>query len=127
MKIFNRTYVLSEFSKGDDNRITREIAALKSVNHPNVVSYVDDGAFTDNGVEYLYVVMDYLEGDDLQNYVAKHNLSEEDILSIFQCVVASNDCFISRMLLIIDVFPELFPPQRIVIGLKSMIESLYDL
>ena len=53
IKIFNFSYVFSEFSKGLDNRITHEIKALKSVNHPNVVSYVDDGEFIDNGVKYL--------------------------------------------------------------------------
>lgn len=61
IKIFNYSYVFSEFSKGTDNRITREIKALKSVNHPNVVSYVDDGEFVDNGVKYLYVMTMLME------------------------------------------------------------------
>ena len=53
MKIFARDYVFAEFSKGVDNRITREIEALKKVNSEYVAGYVDDGMFTDNGWEYI--------------------------------------------------------------------------
>lgn len=34
IKIFNFDYVFKQFSSGSDNRITREINALKAVNHP---------------------------------------------------------------------------------------------
>lgn len=83
IKIFNFSYVFSEFSKGLDNRITREIKALKSVNHPNVVSYVDDGEFIDNGVKYLYVVMDYVDGEDLSQYIKNNDISIDKSVSIF--------------------------------------------
>lgn len=83
IKIFNLSYVFSEFSKGTDNRITREINALKSVSHPNVVSYVDDGEFVDNGVKYLYVVMDYVDGTDLSKFIQNNNLEVKDAISIF--------------------------------------------
>ena len=83
IKIFNFSYVFSEFSKGTDNRITREIKALKSVNHPNVVSYVDDGEFIDNGVKYLYVVMDYVDGKDLSQFIKNDELNISDAISIF--------------------------------------------
>lgn len=83
IKIFNFSYVFSEFSKGTDNRITREINALKSVSHPNVVSYVDDGEFVDNGVKYLYVVMDYVDGTDLSKFIQNNNLEVKDAISIF--------------------------------------------
>lgn len=81
--MFNFSYVFSEFSKGTDNRITREITALKSVNHPNVVSYVDDGDFIDNCVKYLYVFMNYIYGEDLRQYIRDNNLSIETAISIF--------------------------------------------
>lgn len=83
IKIFNFSYVFSEFSKGTDNRITREINALKSVSHPNVVSYVDDGEFVDNGVKYLYVVMDYVDRTDLSKFIQNNNLEVKDAISIF--------------------------------------------
>ena len=105
MKIFNISYVFSEFSKGDDNRITREIAALKSVNHPNVVSYVDDGTFNDHGVQYLYVVMDYLEGQDLQSYAKGHDLDERDVLTIFRCIIAGVDAIHAQHIIHRDLKP----------------------
>lgn len=83
IKLFNFSYVFSEFSKGTDNRITREITALKSVNHPNVVSYIDDGYFIENGVKYLYVVMDYIDGEDLSQYEKNNDLSIDKAISIF--------------------------------------------
>ena len=61
MKIFARDYVFAEFAKGVDNRITREIEALKKVKSEYVAGYVDDGIFTDNGWEYIYVIMDFVE------------------------------------------------------------------
>lgn len=83
IKIFNFSYVFSEFSKGTDNRITREIIALKSVKHPNVVSYIDDGEFIDKGVKYLYVVMDYVDGKDLSQYIKNSDLDVKNAISIF--------------------------------------------
>ena len=83
IKIFNFAYVLSEFSKGTDNRITCEIKALKSVNHSNVVSYVDDGEFIDNGVRYIYVVMDYVDGIDLSQYIKNNDIDFEKAIFIF--------------------------------------------
>lgn len=83
IKIFNFSYVFSEFSRGTDNRVTREIQALKLVNHPNVVSYVDDGEFVDNGVKYLYVVMDYIDGQDLLHYTQNHTIEIAKAITIF--------------------------------------------
>jgi len=87
IKIFNFDYVFKQFSSGSDNRITREINALKAVNHPNVVSYVDDGSFIDNGVNYLYVVMDYVDGEDLSKYIINHTLTTDQAVSIFKSIV----------------------------------------
>lgn len=84
IKIFNFSYIFAEFSKGEDNRITREITALKSVSHPNVVTYVDDGEFIDNDVKYLYVIMDYVNGQDLAQYTQKNALTIEEAIAIFK-------------------------------------------
>lgn len=88
IKIFSFSFVFAEFSKGDDNRITREITALKSVAHPNVVSYVDDGEFFDNGVKYLYVIMDYVDGQDLAQYIKNSSISEEEATAIFKDILS---------------------------------------
>lgn len=87
IKIFNAQYIFDEFSRGDDNRITREIEALKSISHPNVVSYVDDGDYCENGIKYIYVVMDYVDGVDLREYLQTHNLTTEEAVEIFKNIL----------------------------------------
>ena len=87
MKIFSMDYVFTEFAKSDDNRITREIAALKTVNSPYVAGYIDDGSYEDNGWTYLYVVMDFIEGEDLSQVLKRRDLSQEEIIEIFSQIV----------------------------------------
>ncbi|MGS0763123.1 serine/threonine-protein kinase [Syntrophomonas curvata] len=87
MKIFSADFVYSEFSKGNDNRISREIEALKLVNSENVVKYIDDGSFIDNNWKYYYVVMDYVDGDDLENILKQRTFSQEEALIIFNSIL----------------------------------------
>lgn len=49
-------------------RARKEIAALKSLNHPNIVRAIDDHEF--KGRPYL--VTEYLDGQDLQTRIAQH-------------------------------------------------------
>ncbi len=87
MKIFNYDYVINEFSRGEDNRITREIAALKAVSHPNVVSYIDDGTYTENNVKYIFVIMDYVDGEDLKKFIDKNDITEQKALMLFRKIL----------------------------------------
>lgn len=105
IKIFNFSYVFSEFSRGTDNRITREINALKSVNHPNVVSYIDDGEFVDNGVRYLYVVMDYVDGRDLSQYIKNSDFDVKDAISIFINILNGVDAIHNQHIIHRDLKP----------------------
>jgi serine/threonine-protein kinase len=83
MKIFAADFVFNEFLNGDDNRITREIEALKLVESENVVKYVDDGNFIDNNSKYYYVVMDYVDGSDLETILKTGPLSVDDSIKVF--------------------------------------------
>lgn len=87
MKIFASDFVFSEFSKGDDNRITREIDALKMVNSEFVVKYIADGNFIDNGWKYFYVVMDYVDGEDLESALKKRTFSVKEAITIFVSIL----------------------------------------
>lgn len=87
MKIFASDFVFAEFSKGNDNRITREIDALKVVNSKFVVKYIADGSFIDNKWKYFYVVMDYVEGEDLENVLKKQTFSEDEAKAIFVSIL----------------------------------------
>ena len=83
MKVFSADFVFNEFLNGVDNRITREIQALKLVNSKHVVKYIDEGNFIDNNWQYYYVVMDYIDGDDLETILKLRSLSVDDSIRIF--------------------------------------------
>lgn len=87
MKIFSADFVFSEFLNGADNRITREIEALKLVNSKHVVKYIDDGNFIDNNWKYYYVVMDYVDGGDLETVLKTQSLSVDDSIRIFMSIL----------------------------------------
>ena len=87
MKIFSADAVLHEFSNGTDNRITREVQALKLVDSKYVVKYIDDGNFIENGLKYYYVVMDYVDGSDLDKLLKNSVLSIDDAISIFSSIL----------------------------------------
>jgi len=92
IKIFNLEFVFDEFRMhGDDNRITREIAALKIVNHENVIKLIDEGVFEDNSQLYVYMVMECLHGVDLKDYLSKRELSFEETIDIFKQILEGLD------------------------------------
>jgi Serine/threonine protein kinase len=105
MKIFSADFVFDEFSKGEDNRVTREIEALKIVNSVFVVKYIFDGNFIDNGWKYYYVVMDYVEGEDLENALKSRAFSEEDAKKIFSSILQGIDAIHNAKLIHRDLKP----------------------
>lgn len=107
IKIFNADYVFAEYNKNpNDNRVTREIEILKRVNHPNVIKYIDDGRFIDNGNEYIFVVMDYADGIDLKSYLEKKTLTIEEALSIFKELIKALDAIHNEDIVHRDLKPE---------------------
>lgn len=60
----------------DGNILEVEIA--KSLNHPNIVKYHDNGEIIINGRKYAYIVFDYISGETLSQYVAR-----EGCLSVY--------------------------------------------
>ncbi len=71
IKVFREAYVLSEFRKSDDNRITREIKVMQKINHPFLVKYIEH--FLDDvlNVKQVFLVMEYIEGDTLREAINK--------------------------------------------------------
>lgn len=88
MKIFAIDYVYAEYAKGDDNRITREIETLKKVNGKYVAGYIDDGTFTDNGWKYIYIIMDFVEGQDLEKVMETRKFDVDEALKIFSQILS---------------------------------------
>jgi serine/threonine protein kinase len=69
----NKIFALKKivYDKNNKNEITRnlnEIKIFKEMDHPHIIKYYD--SFVNN--EYLFIVMEYAAGGDLQHEVKKH-------------------------------------------------------
>ena len=85
-------------SRGDDGSITgmtdgslshnycakfqKEAVNLSRLDHPNIVRVTD--SFSENGT--FYYVMDYIEGQNINEYVKTNNISEDEAVSIIKSV-----------------------------------------
>jgi serine/threonine protein kinase/tetratricopeptide (TPR) repeat protein len=65
---------------GPGQRFAREVQALASLDHPGVVEYVGHGE-TEKGAPFL--VMEWLQGIDLEGYLASHGaLCVDDVITL---------------------------------------------
>lgn len=69
LKLFKNEMIRSNH---DLKRIQREIDALKMVDHPNVVKYIDDGVHSEGFDNYRYLVMEYAEGEPLRRFIERN-------------------------------------------------------
>lgn len=84
-------------------RFEREARALTMMQHPNVI-HLHEFARSDDGV--LYMVMDYIAGSDLSDYVQRHGRLElRQALPILQDVAAALDFAHAHDLVHRDVKP----------------------
>ena len=68
------------------SRFESEAAALAGLNHPNVVSVIDRGKEGD----FYYIVMEYIEGEDLRRRLSRQGLLEqEETLGIMRQLLAA--------------------------------------
>jgi len=90
VKIFDEEYVLAEFKRHgqNNNRLKREIEIIKSVSHKNLVKYVDDFVDEDETGKKHFLVMEYIEGEDLESRIQRNGLIEENLtIKIFKQVL----------------------------------------
>jgi eukaryotic-like serine/threonine-protein kinase len=64
-------------------RFRSERQTLAALDHPNIVKLLDGGT-TEEGLPYL--VMDYVEGQPIDDYCDRHKLSIEERLNLFRTV-----------------------------------------
>lgn len=55
-------------------RLDREIEALRRVKTPYAVQYIDDGDFTENHIDYKFIVMEYVDGKTLDKVIEEEPL-----------------------------------------------------
>jgi serine/threonine-protein kinase len=67
-------------------RFRRERQILASLDHPNIARLLDGGETDDN---LPYIVMEYIEGESIDQYCSGHKLSIEERLRLFQGVCSA--------------------------------------
>eukprot|EP01064_Diplonema_japonicum_P031449 TRINITY_DN5624_c0_g1_i1.p1 TRINITY_DN5624_c0_g1~~TRINITY_DN5624_c0_g1_i1.p1 ORF type:complete len:764 (+),score=173.73 TRINITY_DN5624_c0_g1_i1:29-2320(+) len=82
---------LAQLTRKEQKEAENEIAILKRLNHPNIVSYVE--SFVEARV--LCIVMEYVDGGDLAQRLKSRNgvlMKEDEILHIFMqlCLAVKN-------------------------------------
>jgi len=102
---FDSTMKSAKGEVGDT--ISREVTILKEIDHPNIIKYYN--SFGQG--EYLYIVMELIEGMTIQDYIAsisekKQKLAEEEIWDIFiQLVSALRYLHVDRHVVHRDIAP----------------------
>ena len=64
-------------------QIKKEIAIMKSIDHPNVVAIKEVFATSSK----IFLVIEYLEGGELLDYLNKNSLSEDEARYFFKQLV----------------------------------------
>lgn len=108
IKIFALEYVFEEYKRNKDhNRITQEIEALKRLDHNNVVRIFDYGNFTELDITYMYIVMEYLEGNNLKEILAKQGeLTLDQCCEYCSQILYGLDAIHKNMIVHRDLKPE---------------------
>ncbi len=104
IKIFREAYVLNEFRKGDDNRITREIMVMQKIRHPLLVDYIEHFFEEVLNVRQIFLVMGYIEGETLREKIKKGTVMNAE--TIFLKVLEGLRALHSKNILHRDLKPE---------------------
>jgi serine/threonine protein kinase len=70
-----------------DRRVSNELKIMKSVKHPHIVEYIGSHDHQD----HLYILMEYVSGGDLQHYLKRSALSEENAKRVAQQTLSALD------------------------------------
>ncbi len=104
VKIFRESYILEEFRKGKDNRITREIGIMQKMNHPLLVKYIE--SFSDEllNVPQIFLVMEFIEGETLGKKIKSNSIIEPE--SIITKLLSGIEVLHSAKIIHRDLKPE---------------------
>ena len=81
--------LLEELVSKEDivQRFFNEAKAVNDIGHPNIIDVVDFGKIRgDNGVDVVYFIMEFLEGDSLSARLRSTGLSQQETIHVMkQC------------------------------------------
>lgn len=100
IKIFQTELLKNEYKKFLD----REVKSLQKITHPNVVKFHESGTYSDQGFEYFYIVMDFVEGRKLTDYVG--GINEDTAIEFINSIIDTLDSVHSQGILHRDLKPD---------------------
>lgn len=87
------------------DRFSREAAALGRLKHPHIVDVTDYGVDHGGGAARPYLVMEYLEGETLEERLRSGPLVMDDALALFDALASAVDDAHARGVLHLDLKP----------------------
>ncbi|MFC1512507.1 serine/threonine-protein kinase [bacterium] len=76
IKIFREAYILDEFKKGKDNRISREIEIMQKINHASLVKYIEHFYDEILNVPQIFIVMEFINGKTLSSKIKSKTIDD---------------------------------------------------
>jgi len=89
IKMFDEAYVLKEYKIhwSKNNRLIQEIEIMQMVDHENLVKYIDHFEHTDETWKKYFLVMEYIEGENLRYLLKDWSLEEDKAVDIFKQIL----------------------------------------
>ncbi|OBZ88240.1 Serine/threonine-protein kinase GIN4 [Choanephora cucurbitarum] len=103
IKIISKTHLAA--NPAIEKAVRREIAIMKLIHHPNVMSLID--VIDDDSSPDLYLILEYVQGGELFEYlVSKGRLSESEARHHFQQIILGLDYCHHHLICHRDLKPE---------------------
>ncbi|NNB91346.1 protein kinase [Corallococcus exiguus] len=74
-----------------DARLKRELGCLVHLTHPNIVGVHGHGRFPDFRTGWLYVVLDFIEGHTLAEWVERMHPTAQEVVRVFEKLAGAMD------------------------------------
>ncbi len=88
------------------NRFVEERQVLASLQHPNIATLLDGGQWqSDDETVQPYLVMEYVQGEDILSYANKHDLDQRQRLGLFLDLCAAVQFAHQRLIVHRDIKP----------------------
>ena len=121
LKIFDNELVENVGHKIQDIRIAQELS-LKDHKIPNLIKIIDGGTFNYNSEEFHYMVMEFIEGQNLKEYINSQNYSEDIIKKVLASLYETCEELINQY----QIAHRDIKPENIMIS-ESGVITLMDL
>lgn len=89
-----------------DERVEREIEAMKEISHPCLATLLEEGITTLNGVQVRYIVWKFIEGEPLDARLVRGPLTESELAKMGIDVVSAISTLWSKHIVHRDINPK---------------------